>query len=70
MAKPVRGGGHEDGARMDGRVTLVGVVEASKEVVDLVRLDRDVPMRKTKLAMKLIGHICRTRLGVTILTNQ
>jgi hypothetical protein len=43
---------------MDGRVALLRVVEARKEVTSLVWRERDVPMRKMKLAVKLIGHIC------------
>jgi hypothetical protein len=60
MAKLGRGGGHEDGAYMDDRVALLGVVEVSKEVASLVWRERDVPMRKIKLTVKLIGHICHT----------
>jgi hypothetical protein len=43
---------------MDGRVALLGVVEVSKEGASLVWRERDVPMRKIKLTVNLIGHIC------------
>jgi hypothetical protein len=59
-------GRHEDGARVDGRVSLPRIVKTSKEMADLVWRDEDVPVREAKLVVELIGHICHTCLGVAI----
>jgi hypothetical protein len=49
---------------------LLGVVEASKEVASLVWRDKDVPMRKMKLAVKLIGQPCDTVSGAWLSWHQ